>query len=146
MRKKLEHIKKAFGGKLIGNPRMQVLVCEALLLFPAEVIDFVTTRCWFVSSFDDAWGFTLTGEDIQGKYLIFLSDGLLDQNNSQKYYTIAHEIGHVMLKHQNAILEQQSLSQTQKQEEEADLFAKLYLQKLEKNFSRYEKRKVRKKV
>ncbi|MDP2671509.1 MAG: ImmA/IrrE family metallo-endopeptidase [bacterium] len=127
MRAELEIIKEKFAGKLIGNSRMQFLVCETLLAFPQEIQNFVTKNCWFVSSFEDAWGFTLRGEEIQKKYLIFLSDELFSESRRQQRYTIAHEIGHVILKHRNAILERQTAGEVAKQEREAGGFAEKYL-------------------
>jgi len=127
MRAELEEIKEKFAGKLIGNLRMQRLVCETLLSFPEKIVNQVTISCWFVSSFDDAWGFTLAGKELGGNHLIFLSDELFDQDYNQQNYTVAHEIGHVILKHRNAILEPQSKAEIAQQEEEADQFVKKYL-------------------
>ncbi len=127
MRAELEDVKKLFGGKLIGKVSMQKLVCETLIFFPTELIDKVTQSCWFITSYDDAWGFTLRGDELGGKHLIFLSDELFDQDKTQQHYTVAHEIGHVVLGHRNAILEPQSKTETAKQEAEADQFAQKYL-------------------
>ncbi len=127
MKQELEEIKKQFSGKLIGKVAMQRAVCETLLLFPINIIDKVTKTCWFVSSFDDAWGFTLRGAELGGKYLVFLSDELFEQDKNQQHYTIAHEIGHVILGHRNAILEPQPARETSRQETEADEFAISFL-------------------
>jgi hypothetical protein len=130
MDQELEFLKKKFGKKLIGKASMVRVVCETLLLFPRKIQDKIARNCWFISSFDDAWGFTLSAEDIKlGKHLIFLSDELFNEPKAQQRYTIAHEIGHVILGHRNAILEQQTLSGTRKQEKEADEFAKAWLNK-----------------
>lgn len=128
MTKEEERLKKAFGKKLVGKSYMAKLVCETLLVFPKDTQKYVTSHCWFISSFDDAWGFTLAAEDIKlGKHLIFLSDELFEQEKAQQRYTIAHEIGHVLLGHRNAILEEQTIAETKRQEREADEFAKFWL-------------------
>lgn len=125
----LEEIRTKFAGKLVGNSKMQKLVCETLLLFHQEIVDFVTENVWFISSFEDSWGFVFKGDDLKGKYLIFLSDELFLQSKSVQHYEIAHEIGHVILKHRNAILKPQTRDEIAKQEKEADDFARHYLVK-----------------
>lgn len=130
MRNQLEQIRKAFGHRLVGRKSMQRLVCEVMLIFPQDIIKFVTKNCWFVSSFDEAFGFVLRGDELDGKHLIFLSDELFSEPKEQQYYTITHEIGHVVLGHKNAILESQTKHGTEKQEKEADKFSKLYLAKI----------------
>lgn len=128
---RLEEIRKAFGHRLVGKKSMQKAVCEVMLIFPEDIVKLVTKSCWFVSSFDDAFGFVLRGDELDGKHLIFLSDDLFYQPKEQQYYTIAHEIGHVVLDHKNSILESQTKYETQKQEKEADKFAKFYLNRSE---------------
>lgn len=127
MRLQLEQIQKAFGHKLVGRKSMQKLVCEVMLIFPEDIVKLVTKNCWFVSSFDDTFGFVLRGDELDGEHLIFLSDDLFNEPKQQQYYTIVHEIGHVVLGHKNAILESQTKLETQKQEKEADEFTKFYL-------------------
>ena len=80
-----------------------------------------------MSSMDDAYAFTFTGNDLKNQHLIFLSDDLLYQNISQIHYTIAHEIGHVILGHRNSTLSNQSKKEIKMQEKEADDFAKKYI-------------------
>lgn len=126
MRKDLQEIYYAFDGKLVGSRVMKRHVCEILALMDADIINFVTKNCWFFGSMDDAWAFTLTGNDLKDQHLILLSDDLLMQPPSQIHYTIAHEIGHVMLGHRNSILERQSKAEIRRQEKEADAFAKKY--------------------
>ena|SRR5256885_3878156 len=118
---------RAFNGKLVGSFQMKRHVCKTLLLMPANIIDFVTKNCWFMSSMEDAWAFTFTGNDLKNQHLIFLSDELLLQNEQQIYFSIAHEIGHVMLNHRNSVLMKQSKQEISRQEKEADQFAKKYL-------------------
>ncbi|HSX57799.1 MAG TPA: ImmA/IrrE family metallo-endopeptidase [Candidatus Saccharimonadales bacterium] len=120
-------IEEKFGARLVGKRVTKRFVIEALQLLPDEVVDFVTKNVWFVSSFEDAWGFVLTGEELQGKQLIFLSDDLFGESEKQIRYTILHEVGHVILKHRNAILQSQTKLESQKQEMEADSFAKKFL-------------------
>ena len=128
MKEETEKIKKRFAGKLVGNSRMQNLVGETLLALPKEIVDFVTKNVWFVSSFDDSWGFVLRGDELKkGKFLVFLGDELFDQEKYDQHYTIAHEIGHVMLGHRNSIMELQSKNEVDEQEKEAYLFALKYL-------------------
>lgn len=127
MENKVRNIYYAFKGKLVGNRGMKVNVCETLARMPDDVIDYVTSSCWFFASMEDAWAFTFRGNDLINQHLIFLSDELLFQNKEQITYTIAHEIGHVILKHRNSVLEKQSKEEIREQEKEADEFANKYL-------------------
>lgn len=127
MEKSLKEIFIAFKGKLLGTSRMKRYVCEVLSLMEQEIINFVTAKCWFASSMEDAWAFTLTGNDLKDQHLIILSDDLFRQSSQQIRYTIAHEIGHVILGHRNSILERQNKSEIAKQEKGADKFARKYL-------------------
>ena len=127
MNNKAKNIYYAFDGKLVGNRQMKINVCEALAKMPDEIIDYITSNCWFFASMEDAWAFTFTGNDLKDQHLIFLSDELMFQEKTQINYTIAHEIGHVILKHRNSVLEKQPKEEIKKQEDEADSFAKKYL-------------------
>ncbi len=120
-------IEQKLGARLVGKRVMKRFVCDALEKLPDEMINHVTKNVWFVSSFEDAWGFVLTGEELQGKQLIFLSDDLFAESEKQILYTILHEVGHVILKHRNAILQSQTKSESHKQESDADIFAKKFL-------------------
>ena len=106
---------------------MKKKVCETLAFMPDEIINFVTDNCWFVSSLDDAYAFTFTGSDIKSQHLIFLSEDLLVQDNFQIHYSIAHEIGHVILKHRNSVFAKQTKEEIKNQEQEADIFAGKYI-------------------
>lgn len=123
----IQKIRRAFGGKLVGNIFMKTVICEVMLIFPSEIINYVTKTVWFFSSAEDAWAYTFDGNDLTNKHFIFLSDELFEQDKEQIQYTIAHEIGHVILKHKNSIGREQPQSEIKKQELEADLFAKKYL-------------------
>ena len=127
MKKDIKTIYYSFDGKLVGNMKMKINVCQTLEKMPLEIIKYITKNCWFFASMEDAWAFTFTGRDLMGHHLIFLSDDLLFQNKQQIQHTIAHEIGHVILGHRNSILEMQSKKEIKKQEKEADDFANKYL-------------------
>jgi hypothetical protein len=129
MRWTVAKVRKALGGKLIGNLYMREIVCKTLLLLPADFIERVGKNVWFVSSPEDAWAFTFKGSEIKDRSLIFLSDELLRQNESQIRYTLLHEVGHVILNHRNSIGYQQTQTEIRVQEQEADRFAKEYLGK-----------------
>lgn len=127
MRKNIRIIYSMFDGKLVGNKRMKESVCKTLLKMPPPIIKKITNSCWFFASMDDAWAFTFTGNDLKNQHLIFLSDELLFENENQTEYTIAHEIGHVILGHRNSVLKRQGKDEIRKQEKEADYFAKKYI-------------------
>ena len=112
-----------FEGKLVGSKFMKLSVCRTLTKMPDEIVEFVTGNCWFLGSMEDAYAFTFTGNDLKNQHLIFLSDDLLNQEEEQVEFSIAHEIGHVMLKHRNSTLVKQTKEEIKKQESEADLFA-----------------------
>ncbi len=129
MKENVDTIEKKFRDKLVGGKRMQRLICETLLIFPREIVDYVTKNIWFVSSFKDAWGFVLKIDELKerGDYLIFLGDELWQQDDYAQRYEIVHEIGHVVLKHRNAITKPQSQAEIEEQEKEAHEFALRYL-------------------
>lgn len=120
---KISEIKRQFGNKLVGSPKMKHFVCEVVALTTPETANYITSNCWFMSSFEDAYAFAFTGNDLHDKHLIFLSDDLLIQNEYQIRYTIAHEIGHVILGHKNSVFEKQSKTEISQQEKEANAFA-----------------------
>lgn len=121
-------LKSKFGHRLQGNKFMKSIVLKTLSYFPQDIIDYVASHVWFVSSFEDGWAFTLRGDELKkDEHLVFLSDELLKENPGQISWTIAHELGHVILGHRNSIGKVQTKKEIQKQEKEADQFAKRYL-------------------
>lgn len=127
MNNKARVIYYAFDGKLVGNKEMKINVCQTLSKMPDDIINFITKNCWFLASMEDAWAFTFTGNDLKDNHLIFFSDELLYQDKNQIQYTIAHEIGHVILGHRNSVLKRQTKKEIRKQERQADSFAKKYV-------------------
>lgn len=127
MQKRAHEILHLFDGKLVGTMQLKHAVSQTMTFLPLEIIDYITTKCWFVGSLEDAWAFTFTGNDIKDQHLVFLSDELFHQPEEQIRYTILHEIGHVMLKHRNATLVKQSKQEIKRQEQEAHAFAKSYI-------------------
>lgn len=105
---------------------MKLFVCRTLSIMPEHIIDFVTEKCWFVGSFEDAWAFAFTGNDLKDQHLIFLSDELMQQSEQQISYSIAHEIGHIILQHRNSVLVPQTKEEIRIQEKDANEFAKKY--------------------
>ena len=106
---------------------MKRIVCATVLLLPPEIIAYVTSKVWILSSPDDAWAMTFRGDEIKDRHLIFVSDELLNQQDEQIIYTILHEIGHVILRHRNSIGYEQTETEIKQQEIEADRFAKKYI-------------------
>lgn len=123
----LEQIKDEMGGRLVGNDLMRTSVAKAILLLPEEIGWPIIDNCWFFSSTEDAFGYAFNGNDLKDKHLIFLSDVLFRESESQIMYTILHEIGHIALKHKNSINYAQTKEEIAAQELEADQFAKKYL-------------------
>ena len=126
MTNKEDEIMQAFDGKLVGLTVMKKWVCKTLAAMNDEIISFVTTNCWFVTSMEDAWGFTFTGNDLKNMHLIFLSESLFEQTQKQIQYSIAHEIGHIMLGHRNSTLVRQGKQEIAHQEMQAHKFAKSF--------------------
>ncbi|HKC05010.1 MAG TPA: hypothetical protein VKC54_04010 [Patescibacteria group bacterium] len=121
-------IQKSFGHKLIGSTFMKKIVIKTLLYFPPEIIERITKTTWFVGSFTDGWAFTLRGDELKkDEHLIFLADELMEESEEQIVWTIAHEVGHVVLGHKNSIGKIQTKAEVRKQEKEADLFARKYV-------------------
>ena len=123
----IHEIKKLFGNKIVGTKKMEYFVLSVLSKMPNSIIEYIAKNTWFIGSLDDAWAFAFTGNDLKGKHMIFISDELLIQRAHQIRYTIAHEIGHVILKHRNSVFEKQTKSEIKIQEKEADEFANKYL-------------------
>lgn len=123
MKASLVQIYKGFKGKLVGTERMKQYVCIVVSHLPKDLQKYVMEYCWFLGSMDDAWAYTFTGNDLEDQHMIFLSDDLLGQHQHQVEWSIAHEIGHVVLGHKNNIFIKQSKYRVNKQEEEADAFA-----------------------
>jgi Zn-dependent peptidase ImmA (M78 family) len=127
MNKKLKNIILDFKGKVLGNTHTKTIVADTLSRLPKNMVIYITENCWIVSSINDAWAYTFKGSDIPDKYLIFLSDELLSDSIEQIRYTLLHEIGHIILNHNNSINYRQTKREINKQEKEADEFAKKYL-------------------
>ncbi len=127
MRWTLGEIRKALGDKLIGKVFMREQVCKAISYLPDDLIEKICASVWFISSPDDAWAFTFKGADIKNRHLIFLSEDLFTEEESQIIYTILHEIGHAALDHSNSVGFVQTESEIKQQEAEADRFAHKYL-------------------
>lgn len=138
MRYAPSEIQHAFKGRLVGGNFMKNMVSQTLAKFPNEIVEHIIKHVWFLSSHPDAWAYTFAGSDVPDKHLIFLSDELLSQDKSQIEYTIAHEIGHVILKHKNSInyespdgasyyRNRQTKEEISQQEWEADQFARKHL-------------------
>lgn len=115
---------KALNGKIIGKLFMKENVYKTLLLLPPETIENVCAKVWFISSPEDAWAFTFRGSEIKDRSLIILSEDLFLQDKKQIQYTILHELGHVILNHRNSIGFEQTDTEIEQQENEADNFAK----------------------
>ncbi len=122
----IDEIRHAFGGRLVGTKILKENVCEVVALLPQDLQEYVTEYVWFVGSMEDAWGYTFTGNDLADQHLIFLGDDLLREDKDQIHWSIAHEIGHVVLGHKNNIFVKQSKVAIGHQEEEADEFASKY--------------------
>src|SRR3989338_11181625 len=123
----LVKILKDFNTRLVGDEETKKIICETLLVFPKEVIDFVVKNVWFVSAFDDAWSFTLDSEELCGRTIVFLSDDLLRHSKERVTYSVAHEIAHIMLGHKNPYNAKLPQTTEKKFETGADEFAKYYL-------------------
>lgn len=127
MKRNIPDIINAFDGKLIGNDNIKQYVCRTLLLMEDTIISYITEYCWFFGSTNDSLAYTFTGNDLLNMHFIYVSDALFVQNEQLIMYTIAHEIGHVMLKHRNSVFEKQSKTEIRRQEKEADAFARKYV-------------------
>jgi hypothetical protein len=123
----IEEIKQAFGGRIVGNNYVKQMVHLAVSKLPNETAKQITKNCWFLSSDEDTFGYAFDGNDLKDKHLIFLSEILFHEEESQILYTILHEIGHVALKHRNSIGMKQTKEEISLQELEADQFAKINL-------------------
>ena len=124
MSKNLQEVGRKFGNKIIGKRAVKKLVCSVVSLLNAKQVDFVTSTVWFVNSFPDAWGFVFRGDELKGKFIVFLSDELFRQPKVDQVYEVAHELAHILLSHRNSIGTKQSKTEIADQEKEADRFAR----------------------
>ena len=122
----IQEIQEQFAGKVIGSQHIKQAVYQTLTVFPDDIVQFITENCWFMGSFDDAYAYAFNGNDLKDQHLIFLSDDLLRQDKDQIHFTIAHEIGHIMLGHKNSVQYKQSKEEISGQEHQADAFANSY--------------------
>lgn len=122
-----QRIYHLLGGQLIGKPRAKTLIVETLAVLPMEMLQDLLPKLWIISTPQDVWAMTFKGVDHKKDHLIFLSDELFEQGEERIKYTILHEIGHVLLGYENSINRTQTQSEIQKQERQADQFAKKYL-------------------
>lgn len=122
----VEEIEQAFWGKVIGSKHIKQAVYQTLTVFPDDITQYITKNCWFMGSMDDAYAYAFTGNDLKDQHLIFLSDDLFLQSEEQIHFTIAHEIGHIMLGHKNSVQYKQSKEEITRQEQQADAFAHQY--------------------
>jgi len=127
MKIRTKEILKKFDGKLIGGHLMKKYICLTMAKMPEDIIRYITDRCWFFGSMGTAWAYAFCGDDLAGQHLIFLRDEIFTQDDEQISYTIAHEIGHIILKHRNSTKIRQSKEEILRQEKEADTFAKKYI-------------------
>ena len=127
MEERIQRIYRTFGPRLVGGMPMKQHICEVVSRLPDEMVSFITQNCWFMGSMEDAWAFTFTGNDLKDQHLVFLSDELLMQDIQQIHYSIAHEIGHIMLSHRNSVVVKQTKEEIARQEKEADEFVQKYL-------------------
>jgi Zn-dependent protease with chaperone function len=124
----ISQIQRSFGHRLIGTQLMKRMVAITLQRFPPKIIDRITGTTWFVGSFPDGWAFTIRGDELKkNEHLIFLTDELMQEKEDQIIWTIAHEIGHVILGHRNSIGRVQTKVEVKRQEKQADEFARNYL-------------------
>jgi Zn-dependent peptidase ImmA (M78 family) len=126
----IDKILTSFHGRIVGSKQNKKAIASVILLLPKDTIKTLIDTTWFVSGYDETFGFVLSKNDIKNRNIIFLSDNLFKESELQITYTILHEIGHVILKHRNSFDDIQSKREIEKQEKEADEFALEYLQNI----------------
>lgn len=122
-----EEIKRLFNGRLIGSIELRRRIIDVVFHLPVHFIKHITQKVWFISSPEDAWALTMRGSDVHGQHIIVLSHELLKEDDQKIKYVILHEIGHVVLNHRNSMGFRQTDKEINRQEQEADKFAKKYL-------------------
>jgi Zn-dependent peptidase ImmA (M78 family) len=123
----IQQIKEDFGGKLVASDFAKNLIIQAVAKLPEDKINYLTQNVWFFCSLPETWAYAFHGNDLKDKHLIFLSDDLFNEPENQIFYTVLHEIGHILLNHKNSIGFKQTKEEINQQEEEADEFAYQYL-------------------
>ncbi|HSX18907.1 MAG TPA: hypothetical protein VLE91_02100 [Candidatus Saccharimonadales bacterium] len=110
--------------QILGSKLAQLKINKVLNNLPQDVLEYTMENITFMASFKNAWAYTLEENDIKGKYVIVLSDELLNQGMQTIAYTITHEIGHAISGHRNAIRNTQTKAEIKNQEKEAHNFAR----------------------
>lgn len=140
MKGSIKNLQYRFGGRILAEESAKDLITEALLYLPSDILEFLIDRVWFFGSTTDAWAYTFDGNDLSDQYFIFLSEDLFRQARRQIFYTVLHEVGHIVLKHKNSINYRQSPEQIAQQEKQADDFVYQYLGFKEADILEHEKR------
>lgn len=122
-----EQVHYSFAGLLedyVGK-NFAYYVCETLCYFTPEETEKIQDNITFLAPHAGAWAYT-SNKKMLKENLIVLNPLLLKKKPKQIMFTIAHEIGHVFLKHKGG-LEGITNEEWKKQEKEADSFAKKHL-------------------
>jgi|SRR5579872_4722347 len=110
--------------QILGGKLAQLKIDKVLSILPQDVAEYTKNNITFIASFKNAWAYTLQATDLSGKYIIVVSDELLEQDMRSFAYTITHEIGHAISGHRNAIRNAQTKTEIKNQEKEAHNFAR----------------------
>ena len=121
----LEEIDYELDHIFITDNETKRLIALVLLKMTDEILEFVKDNVIFIRSDKKEYGRCTNIIDLKKRckrktnYIIFFNSDFLTQTENNKLHTIAHEIGHAFLGHENRADE----FNDEKMEKEADKFA-----------------------
>jgi hypothetical protein len=133
-KREINFLLKGIGGgnAALGADYSKILF-NALSKLPKDVVQWAIENTVFISSLGTYYAYTLNLEELVAKGktgLIVLCERLKHQSEEEQIFDIAHEIAHAKLKHSTAFPNEEAASRSEeKDENEADDLAKIWLQK-----------------
>lgn len=131
----LETIDYRLNHLFVDDQKLRGHIAFVLSKMTDDIIEFVEANVIFVIADENEYGRCINVIDLEKQYnrkvnyIIFLNSEFLTQTDNNKFHTIAHEIGHAYLGHEN---EGNKLNH-EKMEKEANKFARKF------DFKKYKK-------
>ncbi len=123
---KIEKIDYMLDHFFVKDEETKHIIADVLLRMPEHILEYVVKNVLFYPSEPDRNedGVCINMTDLEcydkrKNFIIILDSNFFRQSEEGKYYTIAHEIGHAYLNHENA-------STNKDNENQADNFASQY--------------------
>lgn len=121
---KIEEIDYMLDHHFVSDEETKHIIADVLSQMPRPILEYVVENVLFYSSDRNEDGVCLNMTNLEPcdkrkNFIIILDSNFFRQSEEGKYYTIAHEIGHAYLNHEN-------VSTNKDNEKQADNFASQY--------------------